>query len=196
MSVRPFYTLTGLGTRVVNYRMGWDEVKQHVSSQEYDRFGRLSDDADYYDLSLAATKKEWLTVSDFILHREFLLPIYVNENGKKYCRKEDTKFDHSRNDEKSFGGTMRSDNEKVFFSLHENDYAYALLPPIHHYLIWSVPSPLTEFEVRSLLADNYDLKEEDYEFFENPPALRSIPQIFHFQIFTNMALPFPNPKLL
>lgn len=194
--MRALHTGAPLCARVVGYRMEWAEIIQRIATEDFDKFGRLEADADVYDRSLAETRRQWVTVADFILNREFRLPVYVDEeSGKKYCKsKDDAHLIQLRNDEKSYGGVLQLNGSRVFFSLHENDYAYALEPPIKHYLIWSIPHPLTQTEVQKVLQERYHLSSEEYQIFENPAPLRSIPQIFHFQIFTKSPLPFPYPN--
>ena len=131
--------------------------------------------------------------------------------GLKYCKpQEDFHLIQVERNEERFGGVLEGEEDKdeennnkqkekeeqtttkktkIFYSFHENDYGYALKKPISHCLIWSLPRNLTQKEREIVLEKELGLKggegvEGEYLVFENPPALRSIPQIFHFQVFT------------
>tara|TARA_R110002050_G_scaffold76285_6_gene163048 strand:- start:1068 stop:1946 length:879 start_codon:yes stop_codon:yes gene_type:complete len=274
--------------RVIPRNLTWSEVSKAIQEEEYDLFGRLSDGADFYDASSAALKREWETVADFILNREFQFDCQTHaETGKKYVCKDNlnlgrpyqckerygewvdllhcdrhkgilmrSKADHftapqacssfpslrdtsfvpesialgsqsgagSSSSEKSHGqihnnfsthcsactprisadscvtqkeemgnkygsdcvdAACRGERiDSVCTSLHRNDYPYALEGETCHYLLWSLPRALSSEEVVYYAQFRLGLNPKDYLYFENPPALRSIPQIFHYHIFT------------
>jgi hypothetical protein len=183
---RLFSITSPLRVRTVASRMSWEDVKTHIMNNHKDVFGRLEKDADEYDASLLRTREEWETVADFILHREFLLPVYVNpQTNKKYCdiQNDINQCQPQRNPHR-YGGSMLHGSKKIYFSIQRNDFPYALLPPIEHLLMWCIPERLNTEDVQWILERDLQLSPNQYCFFENPPALRSIPQIRHFQIFT------------
>ncbi|KAG0209649.1 hypothetical protein BGX28_010165 [Mortierella sp. GBA30] len=66
--------------------------------------------------------------------------------------------------------------------LKKNEFPYSVQPGIEHWLIWS-RHPLTdEVWIRRFLQER--LPGRDYLFFTNPPELRTVPSIFHVQVFT------------
>lgn len=67
-------------------------------------------------------------------------------------------------------------------ALKKNEFPYSVKKGIEHWLIWS-RNPLTdEVWIRRYLEER--LPGRDYLFFVNPPELRSVPSIFHVQVFT------------
>ena len=200
--------------RIADYDMGWVEIGQRISAQEFEKFGRRSHDALFYENSSKQIKSEWVAVSDFILWREFGIPYYLDERGKKFCKaQEDFRQICVEKNCQRFGGVLKNTGETeeeeskpcskeqeqpkekeviTHFSIHENDYSYAVQPPIRHYLIWSLPRQLTKKELFHVLIEKLNIKESDFWFFENPPALQSIPELFHFQIFTKNPISFPS----
>ncbi|KAF9585014.1 hypothetical protein BGW38_004267 [Lunasporangiospora selenospora] len=67
-------------------------------------------------------------------------------------------------------------------ALKKNEFPYSVKPGIEHWLIWS-RHPLTdEVWIRRYLEER--LPGRDFMFFINPPELRSVPSIFHVQVFT------------
>ena len=86
---RAFSSTPTLSARVVDHCMGWDEIVTHLKRENYAAFGRLEKDADFYDESNARMKEEWDTVADYILHREFRLPVYIHPvSQKKHCNRD------------------------------------------------------------------------------------------------------------
>ncbi|KAG0308582.1 hypothetical protein BGZ98_007561 [Dissophora globulifera] len=66
--------------------------------------------------------------------------------------------------------------------LKKNEFPYSLKSGIEHWLIWS-RHPLTDRDwIQKYLAER--LPGRDFLFFTNPPELRSVPSIFHVQVFT------------
>jgi len=67
-------------------------------------------------------------------------------------------------------------------TLKKNEFPYSVKKGIEHWLIWS-RTPLTdEVWIRRYLEER--LPGRDYLYFINPPELRSVPSIFHVQVFT------------
>ncbi|KAF9116519.1 hypothetical protein BGX27_001813 [Mortierella sp. AM989] len=66
--------------------------------------------------------------------------------------------------------------------LIKNEFPYSVEPGIEHWLIWSRNLLTDENWIRAYLEER--LPGREFLFFINPPELRSVPTIFHVQVFT------------
>lgn len=78
------------------------------------------------------------------------------------------------------------DNSDI--AIRFNKFPYHLENDIHHLIIWIHPTLLSSYSeshILSLLIPHLNnlLHPSDYIIFQNPPYLRSIPLISHFQLF-------------
>lgn len=79
-------------------------------------------------------------------------------------------------------------SQPVRFVLRANDFPYNVVPGIQHWLLWcnrpEFPGNSMIVEIERRLGRQDDPHNDlEYELFENPPYLRSIPDLCHAHIF-------------
>jgi hypothetical protein len=147
-------------------QLSFNEIKYYVETNQLERLGRLPADLKIYKETLAKIKEEYQSISDFILHSKFKIPLVEGTvNGGSVKKRVVT--------------PTKEDLEKIIFEV--NDFPYAKEDDVSQHLIWSM-KPLSEERIISILNDK--LPNSEYVYFINPPHLRSIREVYHVHVFS------------
>jgi len=114
---------------------------------------------------MSVKRAQWNTSRDFILNRFF---------GSEY----ETDPLTSR-----FAIVPNTHKYRVYFV--PNDFPYHVEDGIEHWILWSLDEMSSEEAKRFLDAKLIGPEGQflEYVYFVNPPAIQSIPDVFHFQVF-------------
>ncbi|KAL6043442.1 hypothetical protein QOT17_023895 [Balamuthia mandrillaris] len=167
------------GTRPT--RLRWDELKRFIEvEKKLDQLGRLPEDLQVYLARVAELKREYKTVGDFVLCREFGLTSEIDESdGKRFVPSSAIEERRSRT---SSNSVLEED-----YTFVPNDFPYAVDKDIEHHLLWSLHE-LDEAQVAQIVA-----KERPAHLYEticcvNPTHLKSVLNVFHAHIFSRRTL--------
>eukprot|EP00980_Cylindrotheca_fusiformis_P008649 scaffold1843_cov87-Cylindrotheca_fusiformis.AAC.5 len=166
---------TKIPFREYGYRstpFSWEELYQIiVREQNLARLSRSVPQEEAYQLSLQNLKKEWKSTKDFILHSKFQLPYELDpETGKYHV------------------SAQKGKNEEVepILRVVPNDFPYYCELGIQHWVLWKWGSNASitdedidyaKTQIKAKLGGNDAV--EDMIYWENPPALKSLPEIAH-----------------
>jgi hypothetical protein len=66
-----------------------------------------------------------------------------------------------------------------------NEFPYWIAPGIEHWVLWSPPSvgPLSAAAVRAAITEQRPAGAKAGTWFENPPAAKTVPGIWHVHVF-------------
>lgn len=67
--------------------------------------------------------------------------------------------------------------------LSPNAFPYWVAPEIQHWVLWSPRGPLTATEIREAIAVQRPAGVTEAQWFENPPAAKTVPGIWHVHVF-------------
>lgn len=172
--------LQQLPFREYGYRstpFSWDELHQIiVTEQNLAKLCRSVQQEQEYQKSLHRIKKEWKSVKDYILHSKFHLPFEV-DNCSSSSRSIPTKAHVTEE-------TLHESTSKTaepILRIVPNDFPYFCAPGIHHWVLWklgSVSITKEEIEDAKTVVQN-EWAAHDIIHWENPPALKSLPEIHH-----------------
>ncbi len=79
--------------------------------------------------------------------------------------------------------TIGKNDVKIIRNAFPYNHLTKNLGNIGHYCLWSKKGKLSETEIESLIKNKF--KNKPYFWFENSPQTKSIPEIWHCQIFVN-----------
>ena len=143
---------------ILKNQLTWEEVSEIVSEEQFDIFGRSQESQDKYDQNKIATKGVYKSTKDMILINK------LNHKSKKI------------NNEL----VAINDENNLDINLVPNTFPYNIEENISHLLLWS-EEDLTDKKVNEILKNK--LNGNKYVYFRNPEHLRSIPSVFHIQVF-------------
>jgi hypothetical protein len=155
----------------------WKELKQIVVEEsDLSRLSRSVETERRYKADRERLLKEYESLYDHILYTKFNFPRRLDESTGKW--KVDTPTDLQ---EKSAPPHRIS-----IFSLVKNDYPYHLEAGIEHWVLWKLHSNVTKEDVvqaiEKLNVHYGDREAIDSIWWENPPSLKSLPDISHVHI--------------
>jgi hypothetical protein len=150
----------------------WDELHQIiVQEQDLAKLSRSVDQEQEYQKSLLQLKREWKSVKDYILHSKFQLPKEMDDDVQKYYVAETT---------------IDRIHEPIL-RVVPNDFPYHCAPGIEHWVLWKLgkESCITKEEIefaQNVVQTEYSDVNENMICWENPPGLKSMPEIDHVHI--------------
>jgi hypothetical protein len=162
----------------------WSELSSMVASKDLKPMGRSEAVQDAYQRAIKRRTKKYGSPDEYIRQRILHWPPATAD-------KQDDEYPTSDGNESSSScssayisppSSPTGPIDPLEVTLKKNEFPYSVKKGIEHWLIWS-RHPLTdEVWIRRYLEER--LPGRDYLFFINPPELRSVPSIFHVQVFT------------
>lgn len=64
-----------------------------------------------------------------------------------------------------------------------NQFPYWVAPGIQHWVLWSPRGPLSTAEIREAIAVQRPAGVREAQWFENAPAAKTVPGIWHAHVF-------------
>ncbi len=105
------------------------------------------------------------SIYDYILHSKFNLSREWNSQSSRWRVPWDANESH--------------------IALVPNDFPYFIAPGIEHWVLWKLGGKVTDGELNQSISMLYiDHQIQDTIYWENPPHLKSLPDIDHFHILT------------
>ncbi|KAF9187863.1 hypothetical protein BGZ50_001719 [Haplosporangium sp. Z 11] len=174
------------------HQFTWSELSKMVASKDLTPMGRSEDVQEAYQRAIKRRTRIYGSPDEYIRQRVLHWPPADKEDS----------FSSSSSSLPSSPLSASSDGNEssapcspispptsptgpvdpLEIALKKNEFPYSVKPGIEHWLIWS-QRPLTdEVWIRRYLEER--LPGRDFLFFINPPELRSVPSIFHVQVFT------------
>jgi Protein of unknown function (DUF3605) len=155
----------------------WQELQQIVvKDKDLSRLSRSVDTEERYARDRQSLLKEYETLYDHILYSKFQLPRTRHALSGKW--KVDTTTAALSTDHPQFN------NNDV--ALVKNDYPYFVQDGIEHWVLWKLHANITSDDVDQALSDLRSTygKDDivDCIWWENPPSLKSLPDINHIHI--------------
>nr|QYA18610.1 HIT domain-containing protein [Clandestinovirus] len=144
----------------------FEQLKSWIQNSDVSQLGRTQKVTDDYKEFMSMVKQEWNSIDDYIMFRVFQGQFVIDEETGK--RK--VSFDPS--EEKS----PRA-------SLVKNDFPYNVSHDVQHYVLWSTQR-LDNEQVASTLSKLLPSKRYEVVWFENTPALKSVKNVWHAQVFS------------
>jgi hypothetical protein len=148
----------------------WEELKQIiVHDKQLARLSRSVDIERRYKSEKEELSKIYETIYDHILHTKFNFERRLDKDNGKW---------------KAFRPQCDADSEIFKISLVKNDYPYFVAPGIEHWVLWKLYSEISMDDVAQALADLKSKYDDvlDMIWWENPPSLKSLPDINHIHI--------------
>lgn len=142
----------------------WEECSEIVSSGALDKLARSAEQRGQYISGIAKLGEKYKTIVDAICIDKL-----------KYPNEEDPETSKLRVIESQKPTTK-------IISFVPNDFPYYLDDNILHYLLWSNVS-ISGDEADAIITEKFPKAKFEYRKFCNPPALQSIPSVFHYHVF-------------
>jgi hypothetical protein len=142
--------------------MEFEEIDFHIKNDGLDKLIRSPQEQEIYRRSLAKTREEWESISDFILHSKFKLAFCVSSAGKKYVPR---------------------DSITPAELCIKNDFPYNFADDVMHMVFWKIGGEVVMDDLHNAieaLQHTYSVKR--YTVFINPPNLKSIADLSHGHI--------------
>jgi len=154
-------------------KLNWAEVVEFVKSGRLEYLGRLPNDEEYYQQSLRDTRDRYVTVGDYIQHREFGTPVEreTDESSAQFGKLKVVR---------ELNGDIGTSNG-LMITFRKNDFPYALEDEIEHNLIWSTER-LTDEQILQVIERERPHALFDLIYFVNTENLQSIKNIFHVHV--------------
>ncbi|KAF9290665.1 hypothetical protein BGZ68_006380 [Mortierella alpina] len=166
------------------HQFTWSELSKMVASKDLTPMGRSEAVQEAYQRAIKRRTKKYGSPDEYIRQRVLHWPPAEQDvaatpsSGAFSDGNESSTSCSSITPPSSPTGPV----DPLEIALKKNEFPYSVKPGIEHWLIWS-RHPLTdEVWIRRYLEER--LPGRDYLFFINPPELRSVPSIFHVQVFT------------
>ncbi|KAJ9081483.1 hypothetical protein DSO57_1014030 [Entomophthora muscae] len=160
-------------SKTVTYNeMDWDEIVKNVDLNRLDLFGRSIEGEARYQSSCQNIREKYGSVSRYIYDVK-LLPLRqeIELLGKDVLM-----------EKTSINQTCSLTRPRVLFV--ENDFSYYTKPLIKHHLIWSLEEWNDTLAIQAFLEQK--LPNCRIIFFINPMHLRSVKDIFHIHVFSQL----------
>ena len=145
----------------MNTELNWEEVCKIVREEQFECFTRSEENIKKYEKNGIISKGIYKSTKDMIL---------INMLNHK-----------STSNDGKLVAVYCENNLKI--NLCPNNFPYSVKDNISHLLLWS-EKELTYQEVNEILKSKLNGKE--YIYFRNPEHLRSVPSVFHIQIFVKL----------
>ena len=163
-----FQTYSTEALRLLASPLSFSKLSELIKSGKLELLGRSREQHDTYINFLSETKKQWESVSDYILSEKIGMSSNIID-GKKIVL---------RPFESSYIG-------KVY--LLKNDFPYHFDTGMTHYCLWKIEGQVSEEDIHQAITD---LRLEkagqaiEFVYYVNPPHLKSIPDIDHAHIIS------------
>lgn len=177
--------------RTRTQKITFEEAEEYIRTSQLDRLGRSLAQEERYSRQNARLKDEWASICDFILHDKFSIVSFTHSLYSDVFVA-DLTYDSPclSQDFVEEGGfkavprplpTLSSDQS---IRLARNDHPYFFEDGMEHWVLWKLGF-LAVREDEIVTATQQLQKESDVQrwtWFQNPPALMSIPEIQHAHI--------------
>ncbi|KAF9201997.1 hypothetical protein BGZ49_007819 [Haplosporangium sp. Z 27] len=160
------------------HQFSWKELEQMVASKDLTPMGRSEQVQEAYQRAIKRRTKKYGSPDEYIRQRVLHWPP-AEKNSELSDGNESSTSSSSSN---SLPPSPTGPVDPLEVRLEKNEFPYSVKPGIEHWLIWSRNMLTDEDWIRAYL--NERLPGRDFLFFINPPELRSVPTIFHVQVFT------------
>jgi len=143
--------------------LSWEQIKtlQHVEQKT-----RSEEEENRYRDDLQKTKKEWVSMKDFLLCDKFGLPRVQDEKTQQFAL----------DPQVIVPATMVR-----FLS---NPFGYTLQPGIEHNLLWMYPCVLSKKKIVHHLEKHRPSDVWEVIWFQNVPKRQSLKQVAHVHVFS------------
>ncbi|GJJ79017.1 hypothetical protein EMPS_11376 [Entomortierella parvispora] len=159
----------------------WSELSRLVASKDLKPMGRSEAVQTAYQRAIKRRTKKYGSPDEYIRQRILHWPPAEKNDSEEYPPSDGNESSGSCSSI-SPPSSPTGPVDPLEVTLKKNEFPYSVKKGIEHWLIWS-RHPLTdEVWIRRYLEER--LPGRDYLFFINPPELRSVPSIFHVQVFT------------
>lgn len=152
------------GYRTVAF--SWDELRRIVvETGDLAWLSRSITQEETYQRYMIDLRREYRSVHDFVMHSKFGFAKRFNETTQRW-------------------ETTTESPKEVLSVLLPNDFPYYTEDGIEHWVLWKLNGKLVDEDVEKARAD---LEEKlgdviDFIHWENPPNLKSLPDIAHIHI--------------
>lgn len=172
------------------HQFSWSELSELIASKNLAPMGRSEQVQFAYQKAIKKRTKTYGSPGEYIRQRVLHWPPAESCDNNDGSRPPSSASTFSDGNESSTSCSSVSSPPSsptgplnpLQIVLKKNEFPYSVKKGIEHWLIWS-RNPLTdEVWIRRYLEER--LPGRDYLFFVNPPELRSVPSIFHVQVFT------------
>ena len=144
------------------YKFNWEDVKEIVESEQYDIFYRNQESTNNYEKTKTEISNKYESMKDMILIN------FLNYNSKLTDNNKLVSF---------------KDIDSLRTNIIKNNFPYHVEDNISHLVLWS-REDLTDNQIKNILERKY--KNQEYIYFRNPAHIRSIPSVFHIQVFLKL----------
>lgn len=176
--LEPVEATVGLPYREFGYRakpFTWEDLHQIiVVDKDLARLSRSVETEWQYKKEREQLLEHYETIYDHILHTKFQFETWLDKKSNKLK-------------------AVPPRDAKSKISLVKNDYPYFVEPGIEHWVLWKLYAEISKADVdeaiRELQARHGDIMETIW--WENPPALKSLPDINHIHILAKRELKQP-----
>ncbi|KAF9994192.1 hypothetical protein BGZ79_001087 [Entomortierella chlamydospora] len=159
------------------HQFSWSELTKMIASKDLTPLGRSEQVQEAYQRAIKRRNMKYGSADEYIRQRILHWP-----PAEKDAETSDGNESSSSCSSASPSSSPTGPVDPLEVRLKKNEFPYSVKPGIEHWLIWS-RRPLTDENwIRAYLKER--LPGRDFLFFVNPPELRSVPTIFHVQVFT------------
>jgi len=143
----------------------WEGCAHLIASAQLFKLVRHADVMAQYQAHRNVVNAKYARMADYLLEQTFGYALAADEDGKMRAVKP----------------AAGPGAQKVW---RPNDFPYLLQPGIEHHIIWCEAGSITDQEVQEVLAR----ERAGWEtlVFENPPALRTVPELHHIHVFSRL----------
>ncbi|KAF9351059.1 hypothetical protein BGX26_010849 [Mortierella sp. AD094] len=159
------------------HQFSWSELTKMIASKDLTPMGRSEQVQEAYQRAIKRRTKKYGSADEYIRQRVLHWPP-AERDAETSDGNESSSSCSSASPPSSPTGPV----DPLEVRLKKNEFPYSVKPGIEHWLIWSRNLLTDEDWIRAYLTER--LPGRDFLFFINPPELRSVPTIFHVQVFT------------
>ncbi|KAF9429313.1 hypothetical protein BGZ76_001502 [Entomortierella beljakovae] len=159
------------------HQFHWGELEKMVASKDLKPMARTKDVQESYQRAIRRRTRKYGSPDEYIRQRILYWP-----PADKDSESSDGNESSSSSSSASPASSPTGPVDPLEVTLKKNEFPYSVRPGIEHWLIWSRNLLTDEDWIRAYLQER--LPGRDFLFFINPPELRSVPTIFHIQVFT------------
>ena len=146
----------------------WEELHQLIVVQKkLDGLCRSVEEEERYRQHRLQVKETYDSMYDYIIHSKFQLPREYNQDTNRWR-------------------VLVSDDDGTWEDrtvLVPNDFPYFTADGIDHWVLWKLGGTVDQEDVKQALASlHHDWNLSDTIYWENPPHLKSLPDIDHIHI--------------
>ncbi|KAF9418183.1 hypothetical protein BGZ94_009762 [Podila epigama] len=166
------------------HQFSWAELTKLIADKNLKPMARSETVQAAYQKAIKRRTKKYGSPGEYIRQRVLHWPPSETQDSS---RPPSSASSHSDGNESSTScasppPSPSAPQDPLEIALRKNEFPYSVKKGIEHWLIWS-RHPLTdEVWIRRYLEER--LPGREFLFFVNPPELRSVPNIFHVQVFT------------